>query len=169
MAKLYDALKRVERERRRQQLAASLQSEGAGRRTLWKNWFPRLARQTPLLHETESWADLLARVEDLERRASRSLPSPAELMLLERIEAITRRLDAFEERVLNRTPRTPQLVPALQEHLGTFERGILMRLSEVVDRLDQRDEAALRPKAAGRHRATRAAAVKSGSRKRAAS
>ena len=59
-------------------------------------------------------------------------------MLLDRIEAIVSRLDAFEEQVLRVIPSAEQLLPPLVARVTTFEQDAVTRLSDVAHRLDKR-------------------------------
>ena len=117
MAKVYDALKRIERERQRQDWLA--------------HW---VKRRKPPVH-SNGIEHLATRLDALERRVSGNVPSTSEVMLLERIEAIARRFDALEERVCG-TGAGAKSQPVPQRiHPSTTQRLPRMWPSDVAHRL----------------------------------
>lgn len=115
MARVYDALKRTEERQQGQH---------------WRvRWVTR--RNHPAA--SNGAAHLLARLDALEERLSGTAPTASEIMLLERIEAITRRFDALEERLSQMPLGTERQLVA--QHLGpTAAKRIARRWLSAISR-----------------------------------
>jgi hypothetical protein len=141
MAKVYDALRRIERERQGQPMVPASLRDGISQ-PFWKRWLRRRTRPRHLLTVLEAHGRgmerLAARLDRLEDGASKTVTISSDGMLLERIDAMASRLDAFEEQILRTIPRAEQLLPPLVARVTTLEQDALTRLSDVADRLDER-------------------------------
>jgi hypothetical protein len=144
MAKVHDALKRIERERQRQVLLTSVPSRpvGQGGRLSWKRWFVRRPRPAQPQNFTnamspERMEPVAARLDILEKQLSGTHPNRSDAALLERMELIAGKLDLLEERVSHSLPSADQLRHELEAQLATLERQLVTELSGVTDRLSE--------------------------------
>src|SRR6185295_7669179 len=131
MAKLHEALKRLEKERHRLTVGAVPPPRTTGQR-VWKDWFRR--RAPHVADQRAEIEHLAGRLEALEAAIEGSLPTAADLMLREQIEAIARRLDTFEERVSRAIPTTDQLLRAADLVLRERVEAIARRLDAFEER-----------------------------------
>lgn len=126
MAKVYDALKRIEKERAQhapttgvvssghKRLPAKATSPGPG---IWQRWLGGKMRE-PLV--------------------SRDAPAVSEGVLLERIERIAGRLDTFEERALKGIPTVQEQLHVLERRFETLEKDTAKRIGDLADQFADR-------------------------------
>ena len=124
MAKVYDALKRIEKERAQHTRATNaipprgqhLPAEGATA-GMWKRWLSRKTR---------------------EPAAPREISLAPDGVLLERIEHIAGRLDTFEEQTLKRIPGVQEQLHTLEQRFETLEKDTTRRIEELADQFAYR-------------------------------
>lgn len=163
MAKVYDALKRVEEERERHTRAVAAQNAAASRPSdanapLWRRWFDGRAR--PALAEPAAPVDtvllerlqmLAARLDALEQHTTTSLSSVAEMiqaldgrttnshdgLCQERLDALAHRLEAVEEHSLKGVTSATGVVRAIEARMVTFESNTAAKVATVTDQAIQ--------------------------------
>ncbi|MFQ5667733.1 MAG: hypothetical protein ACE5I7_15075 [Candidatus Binatia bacterium] len=123
MAKLHEALKRIETERNsRRQLVSPLPRETLGTISFWKHPLKRAAQQEAT--ELRTQLEILTRRLDLlEDRLSNPVATGPDVALLERLGAMEQRLDTLEHGVFRFYPYIKRLLglrPSRQTPLIPF-------------------------------------------------
>lgn len=118
MAKVYDALKRIEAERSQHAALATAQPQRAAEPvspSLWTRWFGTKAT----LH---SVPEKPARPDDL---------------LQERLRVLVARLDAVEARATTPAPDVAERLHLVDDKLAALELNLVKRMSDVADQMTQ--------------------------------